>query len=126
MHYAIRTEDSAGKVQYDLLTVTVAGADDALTQSFASTGIDENSAENAVVGTLTLADLDVEDFGPYSVTLTGANASRFNVVDNANATFTIRASDTANFDHETEGTITLGISVSDGATPLLRSRRCRL
>ena len=98
------------------VTITVTDVNDMPTISAAdaSEDVDEN-VQSATITAVTVTDQDVGD--EHEITVTGDDGDRFEVVDGM-----LKLKDGAHLDHETDGTVTVTVTVTDGGDPAHSAR----
>ncbi len=111
----VRVTDGAGNFHDQVLTVNVADLNETPTISNQTFGVNENSSNGTVVGTVVSTDFDSGANGVRTYSIMGGNgASAFSI---NSSTGQITVADSSQLDFESNPLFTLTVQVTDGGTP---------
>ncbi len=115
----VRVTDSAGNTWQETITVNVTDLNETPTVNNQSFGVNENTPNGTLVGTVAATDQDAGADGALTYSITGGTGSTAFSIDSTTGAITVADASQLNFEASTSFTLT--VQVSDGGTPNLIS-----
>ncbi len=117
--FTLRATDSVGNFIDQVFTVNVNDVNESPLIANQTFGVNENSLNGAVVGTVVATDPDAAANGALSFTITGGTGATAFAINAATGEITV--ADPTQLDFETTTSFTLQVQVTDGGAPGLSS-----